>query len=116
LSEIKELGLWELTRGRVSTGTNILGADTFDEAVALAIAWIKKENPNWTRIGSGDIKSLKRLDSFAIIASPEIDEALVNRMAEEIMVAVAERVDDFHIPRKELVETIQDEIRKGLLK
>lgn len=64
---VKEVYLWRLKWGRISTFTDLLAAESFDGAVNLAVEAMKSRKPEW-KPNASDIASLERLDSVVVAA------------------------------------------------
>jgi hypothetical protein len=69
-----EIRIWHLKWGRISSGTAIIGANSFDAAIDLAMGIIREQKPDWNATKE-DIISLTRTDDFLYIGNEATDAA-----------------------------------------
>lgn len=71
---MRQLNLWRVEMGRSSTMSILVGAPLMEDAVLLAVEWLKDYRHDWKGVNRVDISSIKRMGETVILADEKTKE------------------------------------------
>lgn len=66
---MRTIRLWEVEVGRIHMQEIIIGADNMDEAISLAVEWLKEDKPKWSGIDRDDVKAVRRSGQIVLMST-----------------------------------------------